>query len=60
VPFDSNQPELPFKQGRFKNGKQIARNIDDHFQAVRLASAFAELFGFKKPDPPKKPKPPKQ
>lgn len=51
VPFDGNQPELPFKAGRLKNAKQIERNIEDHFQAVRLANAFAELFGIKKPAP---------
>ena len=56
VPFDKGQPPLPFKDGRFKTGAQIARNIDDHFQAVRLANAFAELFGLKKPTPPKKPR----
>ncbi len=59
VPFDKDQPELPFKDGRFKNGAQIARNIDDHFQALRLANAFAELFGLKKPPPPKKERKPK-
>ncbi len=56
VPYDKAQPALPFRDGRFKNGKQIARNIDDHFQAVRLANAFAELFGMKKAPAPKKEK----
>ncbi len=64
VPFDKNQPPLPFKAGALKNSKAIARNIEDHFQAARLANAFAELFGMKKPSsiagggstPPKKPK----
>ncbi len=49
VPFDKSQPALPFKAGALKNSKVIARNIEDHFQAARLANAFAELFGMKKP-----------
>jgi outer membrane biosynthesis protein TonB len=56
APFDASQPALPFSSGRLKNAKQIERNIEDHFQAVRLANAFAELFGVKKPAPPKAPK----
>ena len=51
-PHDKNQPKLPYTSNRFRNGKAIARNIDDHFQAARLASAFAELFGFKKAKKP--------
>jgi hypothetical protein len=46
-PFDESQPPLPFRSGRLKNASQIARNIEDHFQALRLANAFAELFGMK-------------
>jgi hypothetical protein len=38
---------LPFSQGRLQNSKAIARNIEDHYQAVRLANAVAELFGLK-------------
>jgi len=48
APYNAEQPPLPFTEGRLKNSKAIARNIDDHFQAVRLANAFAELFGMKK------------
>jgi outer membrane biosynthesis protein TonB len=63
APFDEQQPPLPFRSGRLKNAAQIARNIEDHFQAVRLANAFAELFGMKsKPDakaPQSKPSPSK-
>jgi outer membrane biosynthesis protein TonB len=55
APFDASQPPLPFTSGRLKNAKQIERNIEDHFQAVRLANAFAELFGLKKPAPAKSP-----
>lgn len=55
LPFDSDQTALPFTQGRLMNSKLIARNIDDHYQAVRLASAFAELFGLKKAAPKKIP-----
>ena len=47
VPWDSKQAPLPFTQGRLKNSKAIAKNIEDHFQAARLASSLAELFGFK-------------
>ncbi len=49
TPFDSSQPTLPLTSGRLQNSKAIARNIEDHFQAVRLANAFAELFGMKAP-----------
>ncbi len=52
-PFDGNQPALPFARGALQNSKAIARNIEDHYQAVRLANQFAELFGLK----PKKPSP---
>ncbi len=44
--------DLPFTKGRLQNSKAIARNIEDHYQAVRLASAFAELFGMKPTRPP--------
>ncbi len=54
--FDDDQPPLPFTRGRLQNSKLIARNIEDHYQAVRLASAFAELFGFKS-TPPKTARP---
>jgi hypothetical protein len=43
-PYDRAQPPLPFHQGALQNSKAIARNIEDHFQAVRLANAVAELF----------------
>jgi hypothetical protein len=46
-PFDARQPALPFKRGALQNSKAIARNIEDHYQAVRLANQFAELFGLK-------------
>ncbi len=59
APYDASQPPLPFTSGRLKNAKQIERNIEDHFQAVRLANAFAELFGVKKPAPAKAPKGPR-
>jgi len=59
APYDAAQPPLPFTSGRLKNAKQIERNIEDHFQAVRLANAFAELFGVKKPGPAKAPKGPR-
>jgi hypothetical protein len=59
APYDIAQPPLPFSSGRLKNAKQIERNIEDHFQAVRLANAFAELFGVKKPVPTKAPKGPR-
>jgi hypothetical protein len=36
---------LPFKQGRLKNGKAITQNIEDHYQAARLAKSIAEVFG---------------
>jgi hypothetical protein len=54
APFDGST-DLPFTKGRLMNSKLIARNIEDHYQAVRLASAFAELFGLK--STPKKPPP---
>ena len=49
APYDATQPALPMASGRLQNSKAIARNIEDHFQALRLANAFAELFGMKKP-----------
>lgn len=36
---------LPFTKGRLKNGKAIAQNVEDHFQAARLAKSFAEALG---------------
>ena len=57
-PYDNAQPSLPFTQGRLQNSKMIARNIEDHYQAVRLASAFAEFFGFKSTPPKPSTSPP--
>ncbi len=37
--------ELPFSTGRIKNSRVIATNIEDHFQAARLAKAVAGFFG---------------
>ena len=37
--------QLPFKRGRLKNGAGIQRNIEDHYQAARLAKGIADLFG---------------
>jgi hypothetical protein len=39
--------ELPFKRGRLKNGNNIQRNIQDHYEAARLAKGIAEAFGIK-------------
>ena len=36
---------LPFKRGRLKNAKGIQHNIEDHYEAARLAKGIAELFG---------------
>ena len=46
---------LPFKRARFKNGNDIQRNIQDHYEAARLAKGIAEIFGIQlgpKPKPP--------
>jgi hypothetical protein len=37
--------ELPFKRARLKNGNDIQRNIQDHYEAARLAKGLAELLG---------------
>ncbi len=52
---DAEAVTLPYTKGYLKNSKAIARNIDDHFQAVRLANAFAELFGMKPEKPQRSP-----
>jgi hypothetical protein len=52
-PWNAEQPALPFSKGALQNSKAIARNIEDHYQAVRLANQFAELFGLKQKTPPK-------
>ncbi len=39
--------ELPFTRGRLKNGSGIQRNIEDHYEAARLAKSIADLFGIK-------------
>ncbi len=36
---------LPFKKARLKNGNDIQRNIQDHYEAARLAKGIAEVFG---------------
>jgi hypothetical protein len=36
---------LPFNKGRLKNGNAIAQNIEDHYQAARLAKSIADMFG---------------
>ena len=56
-PFNADQPSLPFRKGALQNSKAIARNIEDHYQAVRIANQFAELFGLKQKSPPKTTKP---
>jgi hypothetical protein len=58
-PFDGSQPALPFGKGALQNSRAIARNIEDHYQAVRLANQFAELFGLKPKKPAPTPKPTK-
>jgi hypothetical protein len=50
-PWDARQPELPFRRGALQNSRQIARNIEDHFQAARVANALAEMFGLKTKKP---------
>lgn len=50
-PWRDETTELPFTQGRLMNSKAIAQNIEDHYQAVRLANAVAELFGMKPSKP---------
>jgi hypothetical protein len=57
---------LPFKRARLKNGNAIQKNIEDHYEAARLAKSIADLFGInlgpKKPPPkapPAKAPPPK-
>lgn len=46
---------LPFKKARLKNGNDIQRNIQDHYEAARLAKGIAEAFGIqigpKRPPP---------
>lgn len=46
---------LPFKRARLKNGNDIQRNIQDHYEAARLAKGIAEVFGIqigpKRPTP---------
>lgn len=37
--------QLPFKKARLKNGNDIQRNIQDHYEAARLAKGIAEVFG---------------
>ena len=37
---------LPFTKGRLKNAKAIQDNIEDHYEAARLARSIADLFGF--------------
>jgi hypothetical protein len=58
-PFNAEQPSLPFSKGALQNSKAIARNIQDHYEAVRIANQFAELFGLKKPSSSTKPQPSK-
>lgn len=48
---------LPFKRGRLKNGESIKRNIQDHYEAARLAKGIAELFGIDLAPKRKKPAP---
>ena len=63
APYNDDQEALPFTHGRLQNSKLIARNIEDHYQAVRLASAFADLFGIKTTPtkiPPINKKPPRK
>ena len=37
--------ELPFTRGRIKNARAIQANIQDHYEAARLARSIADLFG---------------
>ena len=37
--------ELAFTKGKIKNARAIATNIEDHYQAARLAKAVAGFFG---------------
>ena len=37
--------DLPFAKGRLKNGAGIQKNIEDHYEAAKLAKAIADLFG---------------
>lgn len=46
---------LPFKKARLKNANDIKRNIQDHYEAARLAKGIAEVFGIEVG--PKRPKP---
>jgi hypothetical protein len=36
---------LPFKKARLKNANDIKRNIQDHYEAARLAKGIADAFG---------------
>ncbi|MBI1947664.1 MAG: hypothetical protein HYS27_18395 [Deltaproteobacteria bacterium] len=36
---------LPFSRGRVKNARAIQANIQDHYEAARLARSIADLFG---------------
>ncbi|MCC7073901.1 MAG: hypothetical protein IT383_21515 [Deltaproteobacteria bacterium] len=36
---------LPFTRGRIKNARAIQANIQDHYEAARLARSIADLFG---------------
>ena len=37
--------ELPFAKGRLKNARTIQANIQDHYEAARLARSLADMFG---------------
>jgi hypothetical protein len=38
---------LPFKRARLKNGNDIQRNIQDHYEVARLAKGVADVLGIK-------------
>lgn len=48
---------LPFKRARLKNGNDIQRNIQDHYEAARLAKGIADVFGIQIGPKPRTPPP---
>lgn len=46
---------LPFAKGRLKNAKAIQANIQDHYEAARLARSIADVFGISLTPAPVKP-----